>query len=185
MAGYDGICIGKIGNSKKNCVFKRCGQRCGPILCYSFRKDRTLDTIIEYTLTAKENIDGFTLARFNGKNNMLFACHGGNRPFSAVTMWKKGNNFPDSSISVSDIPQSMRSADLDGDGKEEVIVAHGGWNTISVISSSGGIRTFGIPCMNNMQPDGLQVADINSDGKPDIILVDYISRMSVLINTTP
>jgi hypothetical protein len=83
-------------------------------------------------------------------------------------------------------------ADVNGDGKPEVIVACQGSNLISIYTNSS---TLGHIAFSNetsiMAPSGgspfkAVVADIDGDGKPDIVSTNsYLNTVSVYLNTTP
>ena len=91
-------------------------------------------------------------------------------------------------------PNKVVIADLDGDGKPELIVANDYGNTISLYrnSSANGVLTansFASPVTlvtppGSYSPYGLVVADVDGDGKPDIIVTDYSqSLVSIYQNT--
>src|SRR5262249_6561658 len=73
-------------------------------------------------------------------------------------------------------------ADLDGDGKPDLIVGNDDSHTISIFRniSTAGTLTFAprvdlapiptICCIGN--PTGITVADVDGDGKPDIVVCD-------------
>ena len=83
-------------------------------------------------------------------------------------------------------------ADLDGDGKPDMIVSNNVSNTISIfrnISTTGTISSgsFGAPqvFVTGANPSYLKVADLNSDGLPDIIVANSGSgTVSVFTNTS-
>jgi hypothetical protein len=90
-------------------------------------------------------------------------------------------------------PIRVAIADLDGDGKPDLIVANGNGNSISLyrnISGSGRLTDgsftprvdIAIPA--GYSPYGLAVADVDGDGKLDIIISDYnVGMVSVYRNT--
>ena len=89
-------------------------------------------------------------------------------------------------------PKRIATADLDGDGKKEIIVSNANAGLVSTISifrntSTGGAISFD-PKMDVSTGNGsigLAVAELNGDGKPDIVVTSGNSGFfSIFINTT-
>ena len=64
----------------------------------------------------------------------------------------------------------MVVADLNADGKQDLIVANSGDNTISALLGNGdgsfqSQQTYAV----GIDPEGLAVGDVNGDGIPDIV----------------
>ena len=61
-------------------------------------------------------------------------------------------------------------ADVNGDGKPDLICANGGINTLTVLTNNG-YGVFGSNATLNVGafPTSVVAADINGDGKPDLI----------------
>ena len=89
------------------------------------------------------------------------------------------------SASLQPEPASVAAADLNGDGKVELIEANFYYNTVLILTNNGkGAFNFA----HTAPPTGrgplfVTTADVNGDGKPDIITVNnYDSNISVLTN---
>jgi hypothetical protein len=96
--------------------------------------------------------------------------------FSEIATYPAGN-----------YPQSAAIADLDGDGKPELIISDSGGNNVYVYRnlSSPGTISLAAPVILRAGggPSSIAIADINGDGKPDITLADATSNAaSVLEN---
>lgn len=100
---------------------------------------------------------------------------------------KKTNTILNPSTLVAyQTPEPVRIADLNCDKKNEIIVANGGTQTLTIYEQNlnifSGYNTFTISDANHYNPYGLSIGDINNDGRNDIILADYKKGLIVLIN---
>ena len=101
-------------------------------------------------------------------------------------------DFPQTTFASGAGPNSVAVGDLNGDGKPDIITANEHDNTISVLVNT---TTPGSPTLSfaNQQTFGgayqtprfLTVADVNGDGKPDVLTAYYDSDVvAVLLNGT-
>ena len=71
-------------------------------------------------------------------------------------------------------PSSVAVADVNGDGKPDLVVANYGSNTVSVLLGNGD-GTFQAPAHLRRRrpiPLSVAVADVNGDGKPDLVVAN-------------
>src|SRR5208282_135991 len=88
-------------------------------------------------------------------------------------------------------PYSVTAADVNGDGMPYLIVTNYGNNTVSVLlnTTAPGATTPSFATQQafatGTQPVSVTAADVNGDGKPDLIVTNYGGNtVSVLLNTT-
>jgi hypothetical protein len=134
----------------------------------------------------------------------------GGEPFSAAVVDLNGDGFPDivtansngasNDVSVllangdgtfrpqqrfaaGNFPSSVAVADLNGDGKPDIVTANSESNDISVLlgNGDGTFQTQQLFAAGDY-PESVSVADLNGDGKPDIVTANGDSNdVSVLL----
>ena len=107
-------------------------------------------------------------------------------PGSATASFATQQVFP-----VGSEPQTVAVADLNGDGKLDIITTNLGDNTVSVLgnTTTPGSATASFATAQTFavgdQPFGLAVADFNGDGSPDLaVSYENDGTVGVLLNTT-
>jgi hypothetical protein len=135
---------------------------------------------------------------FNGDNNLDVAVAIGNASsdkssYIVVLLGNGDGTFTRGQpVGAGPNPTSIATADFNGDGKTDLVVANqppgGPKGEISVLLGNGD-GTFQAPAhfpVNAERPVQVIVADFNLDGKPDVATVNEdSSTISILLNTTP
>ena len=120
------------------------------------------------------------LAVANGApNQLLVYLNTGGGSFGAPTSYSTGGSAWNGWTSVT-------TADLNGDGKLDVVTTNSGSNNVAVFLGDGS-GTFGAPVLFtvNVTPFDVTVRDFNGDGKPDIATAGQNDNTyGVLLNTT-
>jgi fibronectin type 3 domain-containing protein len=85
---------------------------------------------------------------------------------------------------------SLVAADINGDGKPDLIVTNTAGNRVSVLlnTTAAGSSTVSFAPLQSFvvetAPNRVAVADINGDGSPDLVVMNQGKSVSVLLNTT-
>ncbi len=85
-------------------------------------------------------------------------------------------------------PAAIAVRDLDGDGKDDLIVVNYGYQNISIFRNTSvpGSITFAaqVDFGTASEPTSLAVGDLDGDGRPDIVVGTLISGISLFRNTS-
>jgi hypothetical protein len=140
-------------------------------------------------------VHGLALGDFTGDGRIDSAVSaGGNKPDARMLVVPQ---LGDGSISAGpqeyesyDIPEPADARDLDGDGRSDVVTVHGGWLRAGVYlqSAEGTLQPeqlFEIPYASHYSPKGLDLADVDCDGRADIVVADYNHGLVVLRQVAP
>lgn len=110
----------------------------------------------------------------SGGDTLTILTNGGNAGFVLACTPAAGN-----------YPYSLATCDLDGDGKVEVLCANPPEHSFSVLTNDGQGVFAQAKIFSVAAADWITVADVNGDGKTDVIVTDLNgNKLWVLINTT-
>lgn len=158
----------------------------------------TLDSSVKYApaiSTFFSTLSGIALGDLNndGKTDAV-ATKGGNSPSSKLVLWFQDATTnllqPPIELQAYDIPEPVEIADLNCDGRNEIIVAHSQWLTISYyeqdnLDDYNSFQNVPIPNSGNSHtPYSLSIGDINNDGKKDVVIANGVYGLVVLINNS-
>lgn len=195
FGGYDEIDVGDVNGDGLNDVVFMSGQGAGGIHVFTQNNSGTLNNYVSYFPAGNSwtSLHGIAIGDLNndGKNDVV-ASMGGNSPNAHVVVWYQNTithslQSPPVEIDAYDIPEPIEIDDVNCDGKNEIITAHGGWTDLSVYTqvasnSYNDYQKFNIPYASHYNPYGLSIGDLNNDGRKDIAVADYNSGMILLMN---
>ena len=123
----------------------------------------------------------------DGRNDVV-ASYGGNKPASNIAVFAQdasGALAAPVSYTSYDIPEPVSVADVNRDGRADVVVVHGGWNAAGVYlgqtdGTLGAETLYGLPYASHYNPQGMAVGDITGDGWPDVVVGDYNNGIVIL-----
>jgi hypothetical protein len=102
-----------------------------------------------------------------------------------------GSFAPKVDIGTGTNPFGIAVGDLDGDGKQDVVVANSGSNTISIFrntSTSGSISLSSfapkVDINTGTSPYGVAIGDLDGDGKPDLAVTNSTGNTVSLFRNT-
>jgi len=92
---------------------------------------------------------------------------------------QQGHFFTAPTYPVGATPEAVAVADLNGDGKIDLVTANYGDGTVSVLLGNGdGTFHPAVSYAAGINPVSIAVADFNGDGKPDLAVANYCADYS-------
>ena len=137
-----------------------------------------------FTVQSKPHPHGIAIADFNGDGWADLATDDWqNNRVTVIFNDKKGGFVsPGVSFPVGKMPyQKLRAADLNKDGKADIVTTNfeGGNVTILLSDGKGGFREPpGSPFDSNKQPFAIAIGDLNGDGNPDLAIGHYSGQIT-------
>jgi hypothetical protein len=188
--GYDEVDVGDVNGDGRTDIVVMSGQSFAPNLGILMQQaDGTFAAPVYSSVGSQILTHGVAVGDINGDGLQdVVVSYGGNKPSSFIARFVQGGDgtlAPAASSASLDIPQPVILADVTGDGKKDVIVAHGGWVKMGVYrqTATGGLAAeelYPIPYASQYEPQGLAAGDINGDGLPDLVVADYNNGLVVL-----
>lgn len=121
----------------------------------------------------------------DGLPDLTFSIPGG-QPDGAIGVYSRtGSDYSLAVRTAYDYSQSVAVADIDSDGRNDVIAVHPGFDALSVHHQSpdgslGDWTLYPMPYSNYYQPQALAVGDLNGDRLPDVAVADPYNGLVVL-----
>jgi len=132
--------------------------------------------------------DATTVADLNGDGKADLVVANSRNNTVSVLLGKGDGTFtsaPGSPITVGAKPVALALADLNGDGKKDLVVANQDGNSVSVLLGNGSgtfTQATGSPITVGTFPTAVAVGDLNGDGHLDLVVANQTdSTLSVLL----
>ena len=191
-SGYREIEVGDVNNDNLDDIIFISGISNSTIIVYTQNAAGGFNNFLTYTppVSTFSQLKGIAIGDLNsdGRGDIV-ATGNGNSPYSRIIIWYQDpiSGLLQSPVVIPayDVPEPVEVSDLNCDGKNEIIVCHGGWDAVSVfeqdiLSNINSYQTFFIPYASHYEPEGLSVGDYNNDGKTDLAIADYNSGLICL-----
>ena len=157
------------------------------------RSDGTFADAVSYKVDDFWNMgQGLAIGDFNGDGrNDVAASISVNSPGAIIdvfTQKEDGTLVRTSALRSYDIPEPLVAADMNLDGRTDLVTLHGGWNRAGVYTqrpdgTMGPESLFPIPYASRYPAKALDVGDFNGDGLPDVAVADYNNGLVMLRST--
>jgi hypothetical protein len=138
--------------------------------------DGRADLIANLYFASNQNPDSFAFVLLNS------TTPGGAPAFQRSTPVSIGSNRPENAFAI---------ADLNRDGRPDLVATNFLDRTVRTYMNGSPVGSLAPPALNaasiqaiSGRPDGVQAADINGDGRIDVVTATRDSSVAVLVNTT-
>lgn len=167
----------------------------GGLVLYSQQEDGSLSTPSFLLPTGQPGFPttpyGIGVGDLNGDGKYdLVTTSPWNMPAANINLWIQGNNgvfAVPAARQAYDIPEPVVVTDVNCDGRDEIIVVHGGWLRMSVYNGTpvgqyNSYTQFDVPNSSHFNARGLAVGDLNQDGMKDVAIASSNTGIVLLYN---
>lgn len=198
QGGYDEIAIGDVNGDGRADVVLMTGQlQDSGLHIYLQGSNGLLGSYVSYQSPTPGTdgwLSGFAIGDINGDGaNDLVASQGGNMPNARIVLWTQDPvthtfNAP-VLVDAYQVPGPVEIADLDCDGRSEIVVAHSGWSAYSIYTSDGqgqlgAYDLYQVFSAGPYHPNSLALADLDGDGRKDVLLANWQFGLGWARNTS-
>lgn len=191
--GYDDLELGDVDNDTRTDIVVMSGQgyAFNNLAVLTQTSNGTFAPFVSYDLGGDQLTRGVGIGDVNGDRLQdVVVSYGGNRPNSNIAVFRQsgaGTLDPALSLPSYDVPEPVEVRDVNGDGRDDVVVLHGGWYRMGVYlqKTDGTLAAedlYPIPYASHYNSHGLAIGDYDGDGKPDVAIADYNYGLVLLKN---
>jgi hypothetical protein len=133
-------------------------------------------------------VASMAVADLNSDGNLDVAVTNQNSAVLSVLLGNGDGTFrPPVNTATLPVPDAVAAADFNADGHTDLVVTSdgvsGGWGSAEVLlgDGQGGFVARHQYQVHTQSPWGLAVADLNADGRPDVVTVNISTTISVLL----
>jgi len=196
-SGYDDLEIGDVTGDGRDDIVVMSGQTYATpnISVVPQLAGGGFGAAAEYRVGDQINSNGIGIGDVTGDGLMdVVAAYGGNRPMSRLAVFAQtstGVLASPVSYPVYDIPTPVEVADLDKDGRGDVVALHSAWLRagVSLGRADGTLAPEDLYVLpyGSYDPHGLAVGDFTGDGWPDLAIADSNNGLVILrsLGSTP
>lgn len=189
QAGWDDIDTGDFNHDGLTDIVKMNGQGyANPNLSVYLQVPGGFAAPVSYDL-GNINGDGVAAGDLTGDGwDDIALVYGGNNAYVAIFAQNAAGQLEFiKTYPAYDCPEPVEIADVNLDGRADLLTAHGGWKALSVYyqKTNGSLNPYqlsAIPYATSYGPQGLIIGDINQDGMPDAAIADSNNGLVVLYN---
>lgn len=174
------IAVGEInGDGKADLVIANHGVKYVTVLLGDGRGGFAPAPKSPFTVKSDPHPHGVALADFNGdrKTDMVVDDWQSDKVTVLLSDGRDGFVSPGVSFAVGRMPyHKVRAADVNGDGKSDIITTNMRGNNATVLLGDGRggfAQAAGSPFVTGNSPFYLAISDLNKDGKPDLVIATY------------
>jgi len=165
-----------------------------PAAIQVYRRNASGKYLLWKSVPVMEGVPDFVVGDFTGDGRVdLVAAMEGGAPQIMLFVQDAFGGFPEVPMFVpcAEFPRTMEKGDINGDGRDDVVIAHYAWGggmSVSLQKESGGLANpfwFHLPSSNLLSPRSLAVGDVTGDGRQDVIALPPRGEIIIYESTTP
>jgi len=189
-AGYNDLAVGDLNGDGIDDLAVMSGQSYSVPNLTVFRHDGVgaLREHSRHFVGSSELTGGVAIGDFDGDRRRDVALSRNRNSSTHLWIYRQEANgelaaLP-TTLASSDVPADAAAGDIDGDGRDDLVVVHAGWSRIGLyLQGDTGLqpeRLFAIDYASQYGAQAIQIADLNGDGCRDVVVAGRSSGVQLL-----